>query len=181
MHAQSGWDQEIDLIIAEKSTFLPSKTPGLLLLCVLGHCAFVLWSTIQSILLHLAESGQTVYPYTIQNSSGCFCPLQCHQKTPATQCHWKPCTLMPSHCSTMFHRWCCMMMMMLWIMSCSKPSPYFYLPVILIQVDVNFRISKECFSKSGLFKKKNLLPKSDLALFAPCGELSVFSLVKFWL
>ncbi len=34
---------------------------------------------------------------------------------------------MPSHCSTMFHRWCCMP----WIMSCSKPSPYFFLPTIL--------------------------------------------------
>ncbi len=30
MHAQSDWDQEIDLAIAEYSTFLPSKTPGLL-------------------------------------------------------------------------------------------------------------------------------------------------------
>ncbi len=168
MHAQSGWDQEIDLIIAEKSTFLPSKTPGLLLLCVLGHCAFVLWRTIQSILLHLAESGQRVYPYTLQNSSGCFCPLPCHQTTPVTQCHWKPCTLMPSHCSTMFHRWCCM----LWIMSCSKPSPYFCLPVILIQVDVNFRISKECFSRSGLFKKIFFCQ----SLIWPCLHLVVNSL-----
>ncbi len=31
--AWSGWDQEIDLAIAEYFTFLPSKTPGLLLLC----------------------------------------------------------------------------------------------------------------------------------------------------
>ncbi len=73
MHAQSGWDQEIDLAIAEYSTFLPSKTPGLLLLYVLGHRPFVLWSAVQSTLLHLAESGQRVYPYTPQNSSGCFC------------------------------------------------------------------------------------------------------------
>ncbi len=48
--------------------------------------------------------------------------------------HWKPCMLMSSHCSTMFPRWCCM----LWIISCFKPSPYFFLPVILVQVDLNF-------------------------------------------
>ncbi len=96
---------------------------------------------IRSTLLHLAESGQTVYPYTLQNSPGCFCPLPCHQETPVTQCHWKPYTLMPSHCSTMFHRWCCM----LWIMSWSKPSPYFFFPVILVQVDVNFSRPKNAY------------------------------------
>ncbi len=49
--------------------------------------------------------------------------------------------LMPSHCYTMFHRWCCM----LWIMSCSKPSPYFFLPIILVQVDLNFSRPKNAF------------------------------------
>ncbi len=34
MHAQSGWDQEIDLAIAEYSTFFTLKTPGLFLLYV---------------------------------------------------------------------------------------------------------------------------------------------------
>ncbi len=53
--------------------FLPSKTPGLLYLYVLGHRPFVLWSATQSTLLHLIESVQRVY--TLQNSSGCFCPL----------------------------------------------------------------------------------------------------------
>ncbi len=49
---------------------------------------------------------------------------------------------MPSHCSTMFHRWCCM----LWIMGCSKPSPYFFLfPIILVQVDLNFSRPKNAF------------------------------------
>ncbi len=41
------------------------------------------------------------------------------------------------------HRWCCM----LWIMSCSKPSPYFFLPVILVQVDLNFSHPKNAFSE----------------------------------
>ncbi len=58
-HAQSGWDQEIELAIAEYSKFLPSKTPGMFLLYVLGHRPFVLWSAVQSTLLHLTESGQT--------------------------------------------------------------------------------------------------------------------------
>ncbi len=49
--------------------------------------------------------------------------------------------LMPSHCSTVLHRWCCV----LWIMSCSKPSPYFFLPVILVQVDLNFSHPKNAF------------------------------------
>ncbi len=48
---------------------------------------------------------------------------------------------MLSHCSTMFHRWC----FMLWIMSCSKPSPYFFLPVILVQDDINFSCPKNAF------------------------------------
>ncbi len=49
----------------------------LLLLYVLGifWSPFVLWSAAQSTLLHLAESGQRVHPYTLQNSSVCFCPL----------------------------------------------------------------------------------------------------------
>ncbi len=49
---------------------------------------------------------------------------------------------MPSHCSPMIHRWCCV----LWIMSCSKPSPYFFLPVILVQVDLNFSRPKNAFA-----------------------------------
>ncbi len=40
---------------------LPSKSPGLFLLYVLGHCPLVIWSAIQSTLLHLTESGQRVY------------------------------------------------------------------------------------------------------------------------
>ncbi len=48
---------------------------------------------------------------------------------------------MPSHCSIMFHSSCCM----LWIMSCSKPSPYFFLSVILVQVYLNFSRPKKAF------------------------------------
>ncbi len=66
-HARSGREQENDSAIADYSTlffvfFFTSKIPGLLLQYVLGHHPFV-----QSTLLHLAESGQTVYPYTSES------------------------------------------------------------------------------------------------------------------
>ncbi len=81
---------------------------------------------------------------------------------------------MPSRCSTMFHRWCCE----LWIMSCSKPSPYFFLPVILVQADLNFSRPKNAFPEVVWLFLDVFLAKSNLALFAACGETSVFALVK---
>ncbi len=73
----------------------------------------------------------------------------------------------------MFHRWWCV----LWIMSCSKPSPYFFLPVILVQVDLNFSCPKNDFQEL-VWHFKMFLAKSNLALFAPCGEPSAIALVK---
>ncbi len=62
-------------------------------------------------------------------------------------------------------------------MSCSMPSPYFFLPVILVQVDLNFSVQRILFQKcSGFFRC--FLAKSNLALFAPFGEPSVFALMK---
>ncbi len=49
---------------------------------------------------------------------------------------------MPSH-HTMFHRLC----FILWIMRCSKPSLYYFLPVIPVQVDVNFSHPKNVFGE----------------------------------
>ncbi len=46
------------MAIAEYSTFY---LQNLFLLYVLGHCPLVIWSAIQSTLLHLTESGQRVY------------------------------------------------------------------------------------------------------------------------
>ncbi len=46
------------------------------------------------------------------------------QWTAVTQSRWKPCSR--THCSTM-----------MLIMSYSKPSPYFFLPIILVQVYLN--------------------------------------------
>ncbi len=80
--------------------------------------------------------------------------------------------LMPSHCSTMFHRLCCM----LWIMSCSMPSPYFLLPIILVQVDLNIQIM--LFLKwSGFFRC--FLAKSNLALLSGHStETALLSVVE---
>ncbi len=133
---------------------------GSLCICTMTHhpinFAAFSWIWADSISLYTSEFIRLLLSSTMSS------------KNTSNQCHWKPCTLMPSHCSTMFHRWCCM----LWIMSCSKPSPYFYLPVILTQVDVNFRISKECFSRSGLFKKIFFWQ----SLIWPCLHLVVNSL-----
>ncbi len=127
--------------------FLPTKTLGLLLLYVLGHRPFVLWSTINfapfdwiwadSISLYTSEFFRLLLSsVTSSLNTSDSVPLEA--------------MLMPSHCSTMFHRWCCV----LWIMSYSKPSPYFFLPVILVKVDLNFSCPKNTFPEVvWLFKK----------------------------
>ncbi len=76
-----------------------------------------------------------------------------------------------SHCSTMFHRWC----FMIWIMSCSKSSPYFFLPIILVQVDLNFSHPKNAFPEV-VWLFRCFLAKSNLALFPPCGLNHVYLL-----
>ncbi len=69
---------DIDSAIAEYSTFLPSKTPELLLLYVLGHCPFVLWSAARSALLHLTESVQRVYLYMYRRPESRCCADRPH-------------------------------------------------------------------------------------------------------
>ena len=74
---------------------------------------------------------------------------------------------------------------MLLIMSCSKPSPYFFLPIILAQVDLSFISPKNAVPELGwllqIFWGK---VESGLSIleayewFTPCGEPSVFALVK---
>ncbi len=46
--------------------------------------------------------------------------------TPETHCYWKPYTLLQSHCSTIFHRWCCM----LWAVPSLLHT--FFLPIVLV-------------------------------------------------
>ncbi len=48
-----------------------------------------------------------------------------------------PLEAMHAHVITLLHH-VSQMMLCAWIMSCSKSSPYFFLPVILVQVDLNF-------------------------------------------
>ncbi len=76
--------------------------------------------------------------------------------------------LMPSHCPTMFHRLCCI----LWIMSCSKPSPYLFLPVILFKIYLNFSHPKNAFPEVvWLFWQ---------SLIWPCLHLVVNPLYLLW-
>ncbi len=118
----------------------------------------VLSNQLCSIWLNLGRQYIPVH-FRIQSTASVICHIIIIN--PVTQCHWKPFMLITSHCSTMFHRWCCL----LWIMSCSKPSPYFF------SISAVQRI---LFQKwSGFFRAK-----SNLALFAPCGESSVYALVK---
>ncbi len=67
-------------------------------------------------------------------------------------------------------------------MSCSKPPPYFVLPIILVQVDLNSSCPKNVFPELVWLSVRCIiiifLPKSNLALFAPGGDPSVFVLVK---
>ncbi len=125
--------------------FFTFKGPGLLLQYVLGHRPYVHWSAVQSTLLHLAESGQRVYPSLSTSEfirlllSSVTSSINSSNPVPLEAMNAHTITLLQF--STMFHRWCCM----LWNMSCSMPSPYFFLPVILVQVDLNFRYPKNAF------------------------------------
>ncbi len=138
-----------------------------------GSFPLVLWSAAQSTLLHLIESGQRVYPCTLQNSSGCFCLLSRHQKTPVTQCHWKPCsschhTAPPCFTDDVvcFGSW-------------AVPSLLhtFFFPSFCYRLILLSAVQRMLFQKcSGFFRC--FLSKSNLALFADCVEASVFALVK---
>ncbi len=64
----------------------------------------------------------------------------CASSLNTSKCHWKA---MHARAITL-----------LWIMSCSKPSPYFFPPIILVQVDLNFSCPKNAFFQkwSGFFR-----------------------------
>ncbi len=116
---------------------LPSKSPGLFLLYVLGHCPLVIWSAIQSTLLHLTESGQRVYisQYTSELIrlllSSVTLSLNTSNPVPLEAMH-----MHPSYDPHMFHRWCCV----LCIVSCSKPFSSCH-----SGTGLSFLPSKECF------------------------------------
>ncbi len=104
------------------------ETPGLFLLYVLGHRPFEL-SAVQSSLLYLTESGHRVYSCALQNSSGCFCLL--NSSNPGSCHHTAP------PCFTDEHE-------------LFQAFPYFFLPIILIHLALNFSCSKNCIFRSSL-------------------------------
>ncbi len=88
--AQSCWDQEIDLAIAEYYTFFTFRNSWVDFCCmfwVISTCtmkrrpinfAAFDWIWTESISLYTSEFIRLLLSY--------------HQKTPVTQCHWKPCS-----------------------------------------------------------------------------------------
>ncbi len=104
--AQLGWDQEIDSAIAEYFTFLPLKTPGLLLLYVLGHRPFVLWSASQSTLLHLTESGAESASLQSSELIRLLLSSVSSSLNTVTQSHWRHAA--HDHTAPCF-RWCCVL------------------------------------------------------------------------
>ncbi len=78
---------------------------------------------------------------------------------------------MHAHASTLLHH---VSQMMLYALD----HALFFLPVILVQIDLNFSRLKNAFPEVIWLFFRCFLEKSNLALFAPCGEPSVFALVK---
>ncbi len=165
--AQSGWDQEIDSAIAEYSTFLPSKTPGLLLLyCMFWVIVHVYYEAplnqLCSIWLNLGREYISI--------PGCFCLLS--SVSSLSTSNPVPLEAMLMHhtappCFTddvvSFGSWAVPSLLH------TFSSPSFWYKLILT--------SKNAFQKwSGFFMF--FLAKSNMALFAPCSEASEFALVK---
>ncbi len=118
-------------------------------------------------LTDLTESGQRVYPCSLQNSSSC-CLLSQHW-TAVTQCHWKPCTLMQRsllHVSQM--------------MSYALDHDLFQAFSRLFFPSFGYRLILISAVQRTLFQKWSdwVFGKSNLALFGPCCAPSVFALVK---
>lgn len=115
-----------------------------------------------------------VYPYTLQNLSCCFCQLSYHQQTQGTQFHWQP--YMLCHVITVLPPPCLTDEVDLQITSCSIPSLYSALPIILVLVD----LSKKYCSRTG----QAFLVNSGIHIldtyqwFASWGKTSVFTFMK---
>ncbi len=114
MHARSVWDHEIDLAFQNNPLFFTFKISWVAFSVCFGPLSIYTmncrpinfaafdWIWAESISLYTSELIR-LFLSSVTSSI-------------KTQCHWKP-----WH-HTMFHRLCCV----LWIMSCSKPSPYFF-------------------------------------------------------
>lgn len=115
-----------------------------------------------------------------QNSSGCFCLSSHLQSIQVTLATGRP--ICPYHhaASTMFHTRCAALS----IISCSRSSPNFPLPIILVQVDISLIFLKNAVPElSWLPQVDNGKVNSNLSVFeadqwfAPCGEAFVLTLM----
>ncbi len=171
MHAQSGWDQEIDLAIAEYSTFF---------YLLLGCFCCMFW-----VIVHLYYEAPPNQLCAIWLNLGReYIPI--HFRIPpatAVLCHiitkhqwlWKPVPLeaMHAHAITLLHQVSQIMFFGSWAVPSLLHTfvfPSFWYRLILISA-----VQRMLFWKwSCLFR----CFVSNLALFGPCGEPSVFALVK---
>ena len=137
-----GWDWESDLAIEEFFISFPSKDLKVLFQYVLGHYPSALWNTILSV------KWEESIVYAPQNSSSSLCQQwhhHTHQSAYSIGSH-----ICPYHntASIMFNRWCAIHL----IMRYSFPSPYFSLPIFLVQVYLNF-IWLRLQNMGGIFKQ----------------------------
>ncbi len=145
--------------------FTLKNDPFLLLLYVLGHRPFVLCSAVQSSLLHLTESGQRVYLYT----SEFFWLLLSSVTSSLNTSNPVPLEAMHAHAITLLHH-VSQMILCAFDHELFQSLSVLFLSVILVQVDLNFSCPKNAFP--------DVFWQSNQALFAPCGEPSLFALVK---
>ncbi len=159
--AQSGWDQEIDSNIAEYSTFLPSKTPGLLLLyCMFWVIVHVYYEAplnqLFSTWLNLGREHISI--------PGCFCLLSSVSSLNTSNPVPLEAMLMHHTDVVSFGSWAVPSLLH------TFSSPSFWYKLILT--------SKNAFSEVVWLFYMFFLAKSNMASFAPCGEASEFALVK---
>ncbi len=122
-------NQEIDLAIAEYSTFSPSRV-------AFAVCFGYIWRPIGFMKRRPFAAFGWIWSESKSLCTSEFIRLLLSSVTSSV--HISNHSASPGICSyhhTMFHRWS-----MLWIMS-------FVLPVILVQVDLNFSRSKNAFQK----------------------------------
>ncbi len=152
---------------------LPSKSPGLLLLYVLGRRSFVLWSAPNQLCCIWLNLGRECIPIHFR-----ILPLLLSSVTSSLNTS-NPVPLEAMHALviTLLHH---VSQMMLYALDYQLFQAFsvllslvkFWYKLILISA-----IQRMLFQKwSGFFKI--FLAKSNLALLAPCGEPSVFALMK---
>ncbi len=120
--AQSGWVRRLTWPLQNITLFYLQK--------LLGCFCSMFWFIVQ---LYYVDWiwADSIFLYT---SESIFCHINTKHPVPLE-------AMFTLSLWSMFHRWC----LMLRIKCCSKTSAYFFLPFILVQVDLNFSRPKNAF------------------------------------